>query len=216
MAIQDVLGIIFGKRQAEIGGIVLDASIRETHKAPSKVTENPVEEGAKVTDHVQIDPITLTIEGMISDSPLGLPVIGNIQNFISTAASFFGKASRSVDAYERFLKLREDREPFDVITGLKRYENMILEDFQVDRDRQKANAIYFIATLKQIRIVASETTDVAPASDEAKDRAAKIKDAGQKKAEEVSADDPLNKNPNISSQNSDPSILFDVFGKVDF
>lgn len=184
-----ILGILFGQQRVVIGskdsglggalgrlsgvlrqtiggvaGIVVDATVSEEHLSEAELTENPVEDGAVVTDHVHLKPAQLTIQGVISDSPLGYAVIGNIQNLVRSVSSLFGKSSRSVDAYNDLLALQKSRQPFTVTTGLKRYKNMIMTSLSVPRTAQTGRAIHFTATMREIRIVKSKTTSVSLSS----------------------------------------------------
>jgi hypothetical protein len=92
-----------------VAGIVIDATVSEQHTTSCDLTENPVEEGAKITDHVQLKPAELSIEGVITDTPLGYAVIGNIQNLIRSVSTIFGGSSRSLDAYNELIKLQQSR-----------------------------------------------------------------------------------------------------------
>ena len=78
-------------------GILVDATINEEHQSSYDITDNPVEDGASITDHAQAKPMILTIDGVISDAPLGLPIVGNIQNMTRTISTAFGNSSRSID-----------------------------------------------------------------------------------------------------------------------
>lgn len=167
-------------------GIVVDATVRETHLSECGITKNPIEDGAQITDHVQVVPKKLTVEGVISDTPLGFAFISNIQNFVRTVTTIFGGRSRSQDAYDDMVKLQESRRPFTVITNLKRYENMIMASLSVPRDASTGGAIHFTAELQQIIIVKSE--EIANLSDDARNIGAKTRNAGQKVTEPVSAD----------------------------
>lgn len=48
-----------------------DAVINEQHSRESTVTSFPVESGQTVTDHVIVAPAELTVQGIITDSPIG-------------------------------------------------------------------------------------------------------------------------------------------------
>lgn len=50
--------------------IILDASISIVTSRSSSVTRNPVQSGTAITDHVRLDPLTLSIEAFISNAPL--------------------------------------------------------------------------------------------------------------------------------------------------
>ena len=152
-----VLGILFGVGKSSIGGVVIDATVEEGHNATAEVTENPVEEGAKITDHVQNNSDELVLDCIISDSPLGFPIIGNIQNIINSVSTLFGLSSRSVDAYNKLLELKKNREPFTAFTGLRRYTNMVIKELNVTRNARIGKAISFRCAMRQIRIVTSKS-----------------------------------------------------------
>lgn len=167
-------------------GIVVDATVKETHLSECDVTKNPVEDGAPVTDHVQMQPKRLTIEGVISDTPLGFAFIGNIQNLVRSVTQIFGARSRSQDAYDDLVRLQESKRPFTVITNLKKYDNMILVSLTVPREASTSAAIHFTAEMQQVRIVKSE--EIASLATDAADIGAKTKDLGQKVTQPVPAE----------------------------
>lgn len=53
--------------------LLLDASPGRTHTASAQVTEHPVEKGTPATDNIRPLPRKLSIEGMITNTPLGAP-----------------------------------------------------------------------------------------------------------------------------------------------
>jgi len=166
-------------------GIVIDATVREEHSSTCEVSENPVEEGADVTDHVYVRPPMLSIEGVITDTPLGFAAISNVQNLVTEASNIFGfnnpfggSGSRSIDAFNSLVNLQKTRKPFTVLTGLKRYENMILEDLHVPRTAETGNAIHFTANFRQVRLVQSQLISTANLNQSVKSLAAKTVDKG--------------------------------------
>lgn len=204
------LTILLGKTGANIGGITLDAAIHEDHVHESDITENPVEEGVEVTDHVQLKPAQLTIEGVITDAPLGYSIIGNIQNLVRSVQSLFGASSRSVDAFNKLLDLRQKREPFTVVTGLKSYDNMIFSRLSVPREAATGNAIHFTAEMKQIRIVESKTISNPPRRGDVADRASKTKDNGQQVTKPTADDDPLKDGANQKPKSREGSKIYKI------
>lgn len=48
-----------------------DAVINEQHSRDAQVTQFPVETGQVVTDHIIVNPPELTVQGIITDSPIG-------------------------------------------------------------------------------------------------------------------------------------------------
>lgn len=181
-------------------GIVVDASVSEDHVSSCEPTDNPVEGGAKITDHVQLNPKQLTVEGVISDSPLGFAVIGNIQNIARAVATVFGNSVRSIDAYNELVELQESRIPFTVVTGLKRYENMILMNLTVPRTVQTGRAIHFKAVMREIVIVNSEVTPNSALGSGVRNVAGKTKDNGQKVTSPVPADSGISNNESYAHE----------------
>lgn len=53
--------------------LLIDASPARTHTASAQVTEHPVEKGSPATDHIRPMPRRVTIEGIITNTPLGAP-----------------------------------------------------------------------------------------------------------------------------------------------
>ncbi len=55
------------------GGIWVDCSVSESHVADSEVTSHPVEDGQAVTDNVRPKADLITLEGVISNTPIEVP-----------------------------------------------------------------------------------------------------------------------------------------------
>lgn len=141
-----------------IADLELDASISEQHGFESEVTEHPVEEGADIADHVRARPIVVTIEGVVSDAPIG-PV----------ATRRTANALPSDDALAKLLAIRDAREPVTIQTTLgnkspnevgKVYQNMVLTSLSIPRDSATGFALRFSATFTQIQLVTNERTTV--------------------------------------------------------
>lgn len=77
-----LLNLIFGgPRRAQVGTMLIDASMQENHKRTAKVTESEIEDGSNIADHVKLEPIRLDIEGVVSDTKVGFfqPALGGSQ-----------------------------------------------------------------------------------------------------------------------------------------
>lgn len=51
---------------------VVDAVLSITAEHEAEATENPVEDGADITDHIRVKPIKLSLEGIASETPINL------------------------------------------------------------------------------------------------------------------------------------------------
>lgn len=173
-----ILSFIFSQDRAKIAGLLIDASIEETHTIDADVTEYPVEDGSMITDHVQVKTPELVMKGVITDAPLGYALVGNIQNLIRSVSILFGGTKRSIDGYNVLVDLQAKRMPFDVYTTLRRYKNMVIKNLSVVRNADQGASVHFSATLKQIHVAVSEVEEV-PLAAPVKNIAAKTKDVGQ-------------------------------------
>lgn len=135
----------------------IDAEISSEHQFDSEVTEHPVEKGGDVTDHVRAKPIVLTIEGVVSDTPIGALAARRNQFTIVDGEAF---ALPSDEALARLLQIRDNREPVTVETSLRVYENMALESLSTTRDAATGDCLRFRATFRQLELVTNRRTTV--------------------------------------------------------
>jgi len=150
-----------------------DAIIRESHESEISITENPIEGGSPAHDHAVILPKRLEIEGRVSDTPLP-----------SGGAAVFAGDRRSVTAFEMMVNLQESRKVFTVLTGLRRYTNMMLKILRTVQEAGTAEVLDFTATLQEVRIVNTEIVTFPPRRPgKTKRQADKKTDGGEKKAE---------------------------------
>jgi hypothetical protein len=147
-----------------IGLVDVDAFIRESHRMTAEVTEYPVEEGDEISDHVIQKPNELDVDGIIGTNNLFIPV---------PLPSDF---TRAYDGYQDLLAAKEAGEPISVVTGLTVYDQMIIVDFTIDRDKDNGRSLEFKMSLKHVKIVQSQTTTM-PKTQATKQAAVK-KDAG--------------------------------------
>lgn len=182
-------GIIFKQNQKTIGGFVIDATVQEIHNTQIEVTDNPVDEGVVVSDHAENKPDTVTMDCVISDTPLGFAFVQSVKNIKTTVESYLGKDKRSLDFYNRFVQMAKKREPIDVVTTLKKYSNMLITSISVPRTADTGGGLIFTVELREVRIVSSQTGVVETQSPRVRDSAKKTKDTAQKKVEEKTTDE---------------------------
>jgi hypothetical protein len=144
-----------------IDGFLIDATLSETHEHPSKVTEFPVEKGIDIADNIRPEPIKITLECVVSDTPLG-----RVKQARESAAQAGGAVSSdppSMQAYKKLIAIRDKREPVLVQTSLKDFPSMALENVSVPRKSGEPDQLMFTVTLVQIEVVenARRTVQVA-------------------------------------------------------
>lgn len=138
----DLLTILFGRVPGigfkTIGLLQVDVFTREIITYKSDVTENPIETGAVITDHVV-------------NRPTGLRVNGTVRN-----------ANRAL-AYNLLVNLHETRQPVFVATGLQTFQNMAITELTFPRDPNTANSLEFTCDFRQLRFVSGATAQAGEA-----------------------------------------------------
>ena len=143
-------------RQVIIDNYPIDVAKMETHTLEAEVTDHPTEKGSTITDHVRLNPIEVTLECLISDTPIGTIAddptrrLGDIEIEGETDTTI---PTPSEDAYTRLKRIREARETVTIETSLDRFENMILTRLTVPRSSETSGGLTFEVTFRQVVIV---------------------------------------------------------------
>jgi len=177
-----VTNFLFGNRTPAgftVEGVVeleADLTISESHQRGADVTTHPVESGATISDHVILQPERLSLEGFVTDTP---------------AAVFAANQGRTQDAFDTLEELWREGDTVTIVTGRKTYENMVIVDLQLPRERP--TSMNFSMELQHITVVETETAQIAGGGDPANaadqdtaDLASQEVDAGRQPAAEAS------------------------------
>lgn len=148
-------------KTAKIGDIDVQVDIEETHESILEVTQHPVEDGADITDHSYMRPVELVMRCGWSNS--------NFQTLVDIVSGFVNGITESASdyvtsVYTRLRNLQASRELLTVNTSLVNYESMLITSLQVTRDQRTANVLMVTATLRQVILVAPQTTTVDPSN----------------------------------------------------
>lgn len=182
----------------QIQDLQIDIVSSEVIELPSETTDNPIESGAEVTDHIINRPIMLRMVCQIGGSTL--------LNF----------ADRKLEGYEALKKLRDDKQPITVVSGLETFSNMLINNISIDRNLQNASVLQFQIEFKQAKIVSSQRVDVsnnvsATKEPKTKDRATSTQNKGKVQAK----NDTTTTSGTVSQQQPTQkakSILKGIFG----
>lgn len=148
-------GILYPKRN--IGGLVANVVVEETHQDDLEITQHPVEKSADITDHAYKLPARCRVR--VGYSPAG-----------SSQGGAYGDLPDAGDPvplqtrYEDYLQMQEDRELLEVQTGKRFYENMLIRSIQVVTDADTENALMMSIDLQQVILVETQTVTVPPNS----------------------------------------------------
>ena len=139
---------LFFKKGNYISTVELDIVITESASATSRMTQNPVENGADVNDHIIIEPMTFFTSGVVSN--ISSSVIGQI---VSVINSFTKESTKAQEAWNALLELRSNRTTFTLVQGLRSYENVVLLSLNENQDKDTANGLFFNATMQELILV---------------------------------------------------------------
>lgn len=135
-------------RSRSIGGFIADVTVEENHLDELMITEHPVEQGAAVTDHSYKRPASVTIRAGWSNSS---PQSGGNPAYVQ-------------QVYDALLQLQADREPFDIITGKRFYQDMLIRRISSTTTEQTENALMVTCECQQVLITSTQTVIVPPSS----------------------------------------------------
>ena len=141
-----VADLVSSKYRTRIGELYLDATVRESHDLQVDVTEFPVEKGAEIGDNILPKPRGITIEGVVTDTPVQL-----LSDRIRSLAE--GRKNYAQLAFEYLESLWSGRDVIDIYTKFKIYRNMAMTSAPVNRVRADGRALVINATFRQVNFV---------------------------------------------------------------
>ena len=133
--------LLFGKKR-NIGGVIPDVVIQEVHDDAVTITQHPVEYGAAISDHAYREPSQVMMT--VGWTPGSLLVNGVL------SGSIFKGLQSLDDVYQSLLGIQRLREPFDLITGKRAYENMMITALSVTTDKDTENALIVTVTMTEV------------------------------------------------------------------
>ncbi len=125
-----------------------DAMVSEAPDYQASATQSQVENGETISDHVTLKPLKLVVQGIITDTPIGL-----IRQFTSV----FQSPSPSKNAHTFLKGLWKNREPFDFAGGLDYYPSMVITNYSPTSTAETGDALKFTCTMEQVLTVFSQT-----------------------------------------------------------
>lgn len=204
--------LLFKKQGATIGVLQLDATVSESHDYKNEVTEFPSEDGSTIVDNIRILPDRVTINGLVSNSPVSgiFDKVFDVVTGSSNVKEVFrvsrdDTATRVESARDILLRIRgsiigaqnKDPQVVDIVTGLRKYTNMVMESLTIDRNGRTGQSLPFTATFVQIKTADVTTVDIEKPkpSEEVSDKASAKTQKGKQKA--ANADDATTANVSL-------------------
>lgn len=139
------------KDPTKIGAIECDVLIEQEITLSSEVTEHPVEDGFPVHDHVIRRPVKLAMTIAISNMPV-------------TWYDRFGgnNPDRMSDAISKLEEIYKAGDPITIATSEKIYENMVMTDCRIPKNRENGKILRVPLEFTQIRKVQVKTVYLSP------------------------------------------------------
>ncbi|WP_047236642.1 phage baseplate protein [Chromobacterium subtsugae] len=172
MALSGTIETLLFTSSRQFAGIIPDVTIEEQHTDSLTITDQPVEMGAAISDHAYKNPAEVTVK------------VGWSQQMALLNSTFSGGLFSGVTSlqqmYNQLLQLQASRVPFDLSTGKRQYQNMLIKQLNVTTDVETENVLMVTIVFREIIIVSTQTTTLA-ASDQAQpQQTAPIQEAGTK------------------------------------
>jgi hypothetical protein len=148
----------------KIAGYPMDLALSEEFTFPGEMTSRPVELGPDVSDHIRDLPEEITLECIVSDTP-----IGDIARDPTRAGTDFSlreldpdelRPLPSIDALAKLRELKALRRPVPVETSLGTFTDMAILNIKVSRDANKSNGLFFTVDLAKFNFVVNRRTKV--------------------------------------------------------
>ena len=144
-AIQQVV-ITIPDGSGGVNPITIDACVTESHSLTNTLTDNPVEQGAPITDHSRPEPRKITLDCVVSNTPL----VGNNGDGYNYA----------FNAWQQFVTLWQQPQLVTVSTIRDYYPSMGIESVTSTVDAKTSQILKFTVALKQVRVVQNKLTQI--------------------------------------------------------
>jgi hypothetical protein len=162
--------------------IIAHATVEESHEDELEMTDQPVEQGAAITDHAYVLPSRLTVVCGWSDSPNNSSLLNSVTGFAASQSPIAsallgainladgvlnlvnGSQSAVQAAYDTLLSSWRARTLFDVYTGKRVYQNMLIKGLATTTTKEFENAMLIRIVFRQILMAQTQTVTVPDSS----------------------------------------------------
>ena len=151
-----MINLLFGNAQnGRIGVINLDAVLTEQHSRTSTISSHPVEGGAQVTDHIISEPAEVTIDGIVTNTPI------YILASLTAPSPIEGSPSPVEDrvgaAYDEIKRIHQQSELIEIVTALETYSDMAINSLTITRDVTTGNVLSLSITAREVTLVTTQS-----------------------------------------------------------
>ena len=175
--------LLFGRKtpttlKSSVKSVTLDATLSEDSEFSNRITSFPVESGGAISDHSIREPEAVTIEGLISETPIAFlggkltsagefkdPVgdgyafllsLGGYSTQERVPPDFIGPVQDSLTSIAGTQYTQKEAglpQLIDILTEFRLYTDMGIERLSVRRDKDTGDSLKFTASFKKVRLV---------------------------------------------------------------
>jgi len=179
------------------GSITAMVTFQEQHTDRLTLTQHPVEQGAKITDHAYMEPLQVEIHFGASNS--SMPQTNGINDYLQSLYRQLvpqpGGGGSTIDQlYKQLQTLQASRTPFNIQTGKRLYKNMLITSMEVTTDNTSEYALMVTVTCTEVIIVSTSIVINPPDADQAQpQKTGDILNSGAKQLQNITppANPPL-------------------------
>jgi hypothetical protein len=161
-------GLVVANDQTKISNLAIDCVHSEVLEYTNVITDHPVETKSSISDHIYSEPVTVTIDGTITDSslkifgiietPLQKNSLSSIINNVKNLLPFSNSEKPSQVAFKILENICNTKQLVNVATKQKLYKNMAIEKLTITNDETTGHRLHFNCTLKQLTLASVQTT----------------------------------------------------------
>lgn len=144
------MSVVYAK--TSLGGYFFDATISEQHDWENTITQNPVQTGANVNDHLFHQPITVTLQLFQSDC------LASVNDGKLVPAS-----TRSISAIRTLYALWYSGASMTLQTSLMTYNSMVIKSCIPNKDATTQTAVKATVILQQLIVTSAVSESVTSA-----------------------------------------------------
>jgi hypothetical protein len=156
--------------------IGFDVTTMESHEESSTVTENPIEDGSLIIDHILHAPNTFSFEAIVTERGIRPDFYGNadyapydtpapefrgfgviIPTTLKVTVLQWAKGSRILEMQERLTRMRLDGITSTILTSVRPYDRMLITSIALPRESLKKGEGRFSISMRELVTVTTAT-----------------------------------------------------------
>lgn len=138
-AVEYLYGFVSGN------SITPDVKKQESHRFQSEVTQNTMEDGSIVAEHIIQKPIAVTLSFEMTNGSFGSSIVGS--RTVQQVARWLGYNT----TFDKLVSLWEKKIECTVITQHRKYENMVIENLPIVHKSPYKNAYQVMCDFIQLK-----------------------------------------------------------------